>query len=306
MKKCMIIGGAGFIGMNLASCLENSYDVSILDRVEPGEVITSRFSYYKADFFKEGIDEKLVEESDIIILLACTVGPKTSMQNPRECYDTNIMSLIPLLESMKKYKSKQLFFVSSGGTIYGEHGEEVLNEEIETYPINHYGIMKLAQEKIILMYNKLYGMKNVIFRLANPYGCGQQVSSGVGAVTAVLNNVMNDEEVHIWGDGNNIRDYIYIEDAVNMMKLFMDQNKVDDEYAVYNIATGVGTSINDIVDIVENITSKKANVVYEESRLEDVKRNVLDTTKIQKIIGKYNCISVRKGIENYYDFCMGK
>lgn len=302
MKRCMLIGGAGFIGQNLAIALKDSYDITIVDRVDSIDSSLSDIKYCKRDFFENGIEDELIKDMDYVILLACTVGPKTSMENPQLCYKSDIVSLNSLLEQMKRLGDGQLVFISSGGTVYGEHEEKLLKEEMQNFPINHYGIMKLTQEKIILMYNTMYDMKNIIFRLSNPYGTGQRLSSGIGAVTAVLNNVMQNEKIHIWGDGNVVRDYIYINDAVTMIKRFLTKNQeISFANAVYNIGTGVGTSINEIVDIVENITGRKADVSYEAARIGDVSSNILDNSKIKSIIGDYECMSVREGVEKYYN-----
>lgn len=301
MKKCMLIGGAGFIGQNLAIALKDTFDITIVDRVDFVDSSLSDIKYCKRDFFENGIEDELIREMDYVVLLACTVGPKTSMENPQLCYKSDIVSINSLLMQIKKLGDGRLVFISSGGTVYGEHEENLLNEEMQNFPINHYGIMKLTQEKIILMYNSMYNMKNIIFRLSNPYGIGQRLSSGIGAVTAILNNVMMNEKIHIWGDGSVVRDYIYINDAVTMIKEFLNKDPdISFSNSVYNIGTGVGISINELIDIVENITGRKADVLYEATRIGDVSSNILDNSKIKSIIGDYECLSVREGVEKYY------
>lgn len=297
----MLIGGAGFIGQNLAEALKELYEINIVDRVDSIDSSLSFANYFKRDFFENGIEDELIKDMDYVVLLACTVGPKTSMENPELCYKSDIISLNRLLEQMKKLGDGKLIFISSGGTVYGEHEEKMLNEEMQNFPINHYGIMKLTQEKIILMYNSMYGMKNTIFRLSNPYGTGQRLSSGIGAVTAILNNVLQNEQIHIWGDGNVVRDYIYINDAVSMVKEFLKKSDEEAfEGSVFNVGTGVGTSLNELIELVENVTGKKADVVYEAARVGDVSSNILDNSKIKSVIGDFDCISVREGIERYY------
>lgn len=301
MKRCLLIGGAGFIGQNLALALAGSYEVTVVDRAEGLVPAIAGVEYHRTDFFSDGVADELLAGADCVILLACTVGPKTSMECPELCYRIDVISLNRLLAQMKRLDRNRLVFISSGGTVYGEHEEELLHEEMNTYPINHYGIMKLTQEKIILMYNSRQGMDNVIFRLSNPYGAGQRVSTGIGAVTAILNSVITGEKIHIWGDGSVVRDYIYIGDAVEMMKRFLAcEGKRQDKNAVYNVGTGIGTKLNELIRIVEEVTGRKTDVVYEKSRVTDVSRNVLDNAKIKAVIGEYQCLSVREGVEKYY------
>ncbi len=302
MKKCMLIGGAGFIGQNIAKRLCKELHVIIVDKIDCNGIFKgyNNIETICIDYFNNGIEEGLLYNIDYIILLACSIGPQSSMETPLKGYSVDIPSLISLLDHMKGKKSR-LFFISSGGTVYGEHKEEILGESLQTYPINHYGILKLTQEKIIGMYNKMFSMKNIVIRVANPYGMGQTVSSGIGAVTTFLDKIMHDENIHIWGDGTVIRDYIYIEDVICMIeKLLKSDVDVDGTNYIYNIGTGVGTSLNKLIMLIENITKKKATVEYSDARCVDVKRNILDNSKIISVIGPYKCISVEEGLEKYF------
>lgn len=301
MKKCMLIGGAGFLGQNIAKQLCKDLHVLVVDKINCNDLFRgyNNIDTINIDYFNNGIEEELLYDMDYIILLACSIGPQSSMITPLKGYSIDIPSMISLLDNIKGKKSR-LFFISSGGTVYGEHKEEILCESLQTYPINHYGIIKLTQEKIIGMYNKMYSMKNIVVRVANPYGMGQTVSSGIGAVTTFLDKIMHDEKIYIWGDGTIIRDYIYIEDVVCMIeKLLKLDIDVDEGNYIYNIGTGVGTSLNKLIMLVENITNKKASVEYSDARCVDVKRNVLDNSKIISVIGPYNCISVEEGLKKY-------
>lgn len=306
MKKCLLIGGAGFIGNNLAKELSShKYEVTVLDHNLRNKEIchADNIAYVETDYFSEGIGDELLMQQDMVFLFACSVGPKTSMQHPDTCYGQDIIKMIELLDQMKQYQNCQLIFISSGGTVYGDSSKEDCYEGAQTFPINHYGIMKLTQEKIILMYNRLYGMKNVIFRLANPYGPGQKKSSGVGAVTAFLEHVLQNDTIHIFGKGEVIRDYIYIDDATHIMRLALEDTVWDDaENNIYNIGTGSGTSLIDLVYIIEKVTGIKADISFEEERNIDVKKNVLNIDKLCRRIGKYDFISVNDGIHLYYEY----
>lgn len=305
MKKCLLIGGAGFIGTNMGACLiQAGYKVTVCDCVE--EVSLSKrlagAVYLQKNYFEQLPEDELLEQQDIVILLISSVGPDTSMTNSKVCYGEDIVRLIDLLDHMRRCNVKRLVFISSGGTVYGNQNVFKLKEDMTAYPINHYGIMKLAQEKILLMYNELYGMHNVIFRLANPYGEGQKMSSGIGAVTAFLQRIIQGKEISVYGQGKAIRDYIYIEDAVNMIRLFLDREMEEPEQvkAIYNIGTGEGTSIIEVLHLAEKITKRPAKVVYQEKREFDVTRNVLDITKICSAIGDYKCRGLEAGMEVYY------
>lgn len=304
MKKCLVIGGAGFVGTNLSRNLAGKgYDVTICDRVEE-TMLSSRIQnhkYIKLNYFKQPIEDDLLRQQDMVALLISSVNPDSSMANPEICYDKDIIKMIELLEQMRRCEVNRLVFVSSGGTVYGNQNVEKLREDMLTYPINHYGIMKLTQEKILLMYNQLYGMDNVIFRLANPYGEGQRKASGVGAVTAFLQNIMNGEKIYLYGQGEPVRDYIHIDDAVEMMRLCLEKRSAGSKEALYNVGTGEGNSILEVMRMAERIAGRKADVVYLGTREFDVARNVLDIGRICSVIGGYKCLNLEMGMRRYYE-----
>ncbi len=304
-KRCLLIGGAGFIGKKLAVGLsDHGYNITICDRLDKKDVSSDieDYNYFYIDYFNEVFSDEIIRNQDLIVLLISSIGPSSPMDISEKCYEKDIVKTIELLEQMRKCNVNRLVFISSGGTVYGNKEIETLSEDMVTSPINHYGIMKLTQEKIFLMYNELYGMKNVIFRLSNPYGQGQQSSSGIGVITAFLENITSGKKIVIYGDGDIIRDYIFIDDAVEMIGLFLDKEYSENpEEPVYNIGTGIGTSIMQVVRVVEEVTGKSADIEYKEVRNVDVKRNVLNVSKILSVIGDYQCHSLREGIKKYYE-----
>lgn len=304
MKKCLLIGGAGFIGTNLSLCLADAgYDVTVCDCVghEAVPTVLSGFKYIQANYFEQDIEDSLLRQQDMVILLISSVSPNSSMANPEVCYGKDVVRMTGLLEKMRRCNVGRMVFVSSGGTVYGNQDVMCLREDMATYPINHYGIMKLTQEKILFMYNELYQMDNLVFRLANPYGAGQKKASGVGAVTAFLQSIMDGEKIYLYGRGESVRDYIHIEDAVNMMRLCMEKDRPEGTKALYNVGTGQGHSIMEVLKMAETVTGKKADVVFLEKRQFDVARNVLDISKIRSVIGEYKCMGLEAGMKKYYD-----
>ncbi len=304
MSRCLLIGGAGFIGSRLAVGLSrHGYDITVCDRLNKKDVPSDikEYNYFYIDYFQEDFSDEIIKKQDLIILLISSIGPGSSMEEAGKCYGRDVVRMTGLLEQMRRCGVRRLVFISSGGTIYGNQEREFLCENMVSAPINHYGIMKLTQEKILMMYNKLYGMENVIFRLSNPYGPGQQSSSGIGAVTAFLENIVFGEKIVIYGDGDIIRDYIYIDDAVEMIRRVIESEYKDCDMPVFNVGTGIGTSILQVVSIIEGVTGKKANVEYREKRDVDVKRNVLDISKISSVIENYQCLSLMEGVRKYYE-----
>ena len=302
MKKILIIGGTGFIGQNL-SCrlIERGYDVTICARrkIDFSFPYEGKYHFIQSDIFFEDTLDPILLKFDYVFYLVCSMKPAASIKDITFGYEKDITTLIHLLDIIK-HGSTRLVFISSGGTVYGSHWGNSMTENMQTFPINHYGILKLTQEKIIAMYNEKYHMKNIIFRVSNPYGHGQKRASGIGAVTAFLEAILSGQTIKIYGDGNTIRDYIYISDVVEMIIQYIEKSICVDRVPIYNIGTGVGTSLNMLVGILENITGEKASIEYDVKRDVDVERNVLSTDKIKRVIGDYQCVSLANGVKEYY------
>lgn len=301
-KKIFLIGGAGFIGKNLAiELVKFGHKVTIYDCIDnPFENEYFDINYVKGDYFDDDIEEKILKQQDIVILLACSVGPKSSMMNSESCYSQDIVTMIKLLDQLRSFDMSRLVFISSGGTVYGRNSEKALTEEMQTFPINHYGILKLTQEKIILMYNDLYKMNNVIFRIANPYGPGQRSTSGIGAVTAFLDNIIQEKEISLFGQGDIVRDYIYIGDVVKMIAIFLEKEVITEDIPIYNVGTGEGYTLLQVIEVIEKVIGKKAKVQFLDERKIDVNRNVLDIRKLLSVIGDYKCKTLLEGVTEFY------
>lgn len=303
-KKCLLLGGAGFIGKNLALyLLEQGYELTVYDMSVTHaftEEQLQQMKYYERELFKDEDLESVIEGQDVVIHLVSSINPATSMIHPERCYANDVAKTVEILEIMRKKNVNKMIFISSGGTVYGNIPKENYTEDMPLYPRNHYGITKATIEKIILMYNQIYKMDHVILRIANPYGRGQMSKKGVGAVTAFAEQILADEEISIWGDGSTVRDYIYIEDVVNMIGKFIEYHN-DSDNEVYNIGTGRGISLNELVALLEEKIGKKAKVVYEHNREIDAQRNVLNMDKTFGAIGNVIQYPIEKGISRYLE-----
>lgn len=303
-KKCLLLGGAGFIGKNLALyLLEQGYELTVYDMSVTHaftEEQLQQMKYYERELFKDEDLESVIEGQDVVIHLVSSINPATSMIQPERCYANDVAKTVEILEIMRKKNVNKMIFISSGGTVYGNIPKENYTEDMPLYPRNHYGITKATIEKIILMYNQIYKMDHVILRIANPYGRGQMSKKGVGAVTAFAEQILADEEISIWGDGSTVRDYIYIEDVVNMIGKFIEYHN-DSDNEVYNIGTGRGISLNELVALLEEKIGKKAKVVYEHNREIDAQRNVLNMDKTFGAIGNVIQYPIEKGISRYLE-----
>lgn len=303
MKKILVVGGNGFIGNNVVKLLlEKKYDVSVYD-MSMGN--NSQVTYHVGNVLDDIEFEGIISKADVIVYLISAIMPQESMEQPMSSYTTDIPLLIHTLEICKKVGVKRIIYASSGGTIYGDYHCANTEEELPR-PINHYAICKLSCERILNLYNELYGMENIIFRLANPYGFGQRPESGVGAITNFAYHMLKDEKITLFGTGENIRDYIAVEEVAKAFILGIEWEFRKDIAPVFNIGSGVGICINRIIQIVSEELQKKPQIQYKPQRNFDVKCNFLDMKKTEKYLGTVNVGDAEENIRAYIRMLKGK
>ena len=199
MREVLITGGGGFIGRNLAiGLLCKGFSVRCLDRVKPAW-LSAGIDFIEADFTATHLLESAFQNCETVIHLASTTLPKTSNDDPEFDVSTNLIGAIRLLEASVRNHVKNFFFLSSGGTVYGIPENLPVSESHQTNPICSYGIVKLAIEKYLRLFHKLYNLNTCSIRLANPYGCYQRVDATQGAIAVFCHNAINDIPINIWG-----------------------------------------------------------------------------------------------------------
>lgn len=298
-RKILILGGNGFIGANLACYFaDNDEDISSFDLQLPA-LPCKNVRYISGDFFDDNTLEGLVKEHDIIYHAISTINPGNSSEVYMRGYEKDFLQSVKLCDFVKKF-NKKMIFLSSGGTVYGEQQIQPVVEDCARFPINHYGAVKCCIETVMQAYRKQFNTELLIARIANPYGPGQDYKKGVGLIDAVLKSAISGETATIWGDGEVVRDYIYIDDVCACLAELADY---DGSELCFNISTQVGSSVNDILGIIREIyPSLKVN--YKEGRTVDIPYIVLENHKIQGIQSK-RMISVRDGIKRYARFLEG-
>ncbi|MFA6310826.1 MAG: NAD-dependent epimerase/dehydratase family protein [Sterolibacterium sp.] len=296
--KCLILGGAGFIGSHLAEELRaEGHEVRIFDRPNlalPAELLAdSRIEWHEGDFLNVDDLARVVPGSDVIFHLVSATLPKSSNDNPAYDVETNVIGTLRLLDLARTNGVKRIVFASSGGTVYGLPHTLPINESHATEPLVSYGITKLAIEKFLHMYRALHGLDYCILRLANPFGERQRVGAAQGAVAVFLHRAWHGETIHIWGDGSVVRDYIYIKDAV---RAFVKALSYQGEQRVFNIGSGQGLSLNQVLAGIEALLGRPVAVNYEHGRKFDVPVNVLDITRARDLLGWQPSVNFDDGL----------
>lgn len=301
--KVMLFGGNGFIGTSLSEALVKAgYDVSVFDR--PGQKriaeagIGEQIKWYDGDFLNPVDISKVLDGIDVVFHLVSSTLPQSSNENPAYDLETNVVPSIHLIEAAKKAGVRKLVFISSGGTVYGIPKTIPIPEDHPTDPICAYGISKLSIEKYLFLARHNHDLDSIVFRLANPYGRYQNPKAAQGAIAVFLHKAMKGETIEIWGDGKVIRDYVYMDDVVEAMLRVL---KYKGKERIFNLGSGVGSSLIDIIDVIESLTGKNIKCRYLDGRSLDVPVNVLDIGQIQKEMNWVPRTTLREGVSELFN-----
>lgn len=290
MKTLLLLGGFGFIGTNLIKYidenLKDTYRVIVFDKISEhphGIKFDSVSHIYSGDFSDETYLTQIFAENqvDFVIHLLSSTVPATS-NNAQYDIETNLIPTLKLLSIMARYSVKDIVYMSSGGAIYGDVLQKVHSEEDAVYPKSSYGIVKLAIEKYLLSYSELYGFHTLIFRLSNPFG-PYHYSNKQGVINVAIRKALSGEPFQIWGNGNGVKDYIFIKDACDAMMRIIGNGIESD---VLNLAASNALSVNDIYNAIrKDIPS--FTVQYVEASSIDVESFELDITKLRSKLGVF-------------------
>ncbi|HWR39063.1 MAG TPA: NAD-dependent epimerase/dehydratase family protein [Patescibacteria group bacterium] len=294
--KHLIMGGRGFLGNNIAAALARTgEEVIIFDKNCPAEG-DSAIQYVAGDFSQLQCCTDIFNHVDILWHLISTTVPGIADQNPAYDMETNVIHTIRLLDLAVKHKIKKVIFFSSGGTVYGIPQHLPIGEKHPTDPISSYGIHKLTIEKFLFLYHQKYDMDYVIARVSNPYGKGQINRLGQGVIPTFYHKILAGEEIEIWGDGKNIRDYIYIDDLVEAALLLAANTE---KHKVFNVGSGVGCDLLQLSRIIADCLDKEVSIRLLPSRGCDVPANVLDISRIREVTGWTPRTSLEDGIRKW-------
>lgn len=281
--RCVVFGGAGFIGRKLCEALhkKEGYLVRVFDQSALGNSLLQELDveWYEGSFLNQKDIERAMQDCDVIFHLISTTIPESSNANPVFDAESNLLGTLRMLLCAVKHDIKKVIFVSSGGTVYGKAESLPIKESHPTNPLCSYGITKLAIEKYLHLFYVNSGLEYRILRISNAYGKGQELNSKQGAVGVFIGNWLSKKPILIWGDGEVVRDYIHVDDAIMAI---VKAAAYKGEYRIFNIGSGVGHTLNDIVRIIEKETQESIEVHYLEGRKLDVPINILDNSLARK------------------------
>jgi Nucleoside-diphosphate-sugar epimerases len=296
--KALVIGGNGFIGTSLVDLLlQRGISVRVFDRypsrfTEP----LSDVEYQLGDFGNAGEMCQAVAGADCVFHLAYTTLPETSNEDPVYDVRSNVIDTIQLIQQCCESGVSKFVFVSSGGTVYGIPQSVPIKEDHPTEPICSYGITKLTIEKYLNLFRRTHGLDYSIARIANPYGERQNPNAKQGAIGVFLGKIAKGEPVTIYGDGKVVRDFLYISDASDALLACAEYKPTDDGTRCFNIGSGEGCSLNQLVDTIKRVVDVKVDVTHIPARVVDVESNVLDISLAKTVLGWKPEVDLESGL----------
>jgi UDP-glucose 4-epimerase len=291
----LVLGGNGFIGSHLVEgLLATGHRVRILDRSPNRFVATpSGAEYVEGELGNHGLVRDAVEGVEVVFHLVSTTLPKTSNDDPIYDVRSNLVDTLQFLDSCMEAGVRKVIFASSGGTVYGPPQTVPITEDHPTEPITSYGIVKLAVEKYLGFYHHLHGLDYAALRVSNPYGPYQNPTGQQGVVAVFLQSLHAGRPITVWGDGNVVRDYLYVADLVDALTLAA---QTECSQKIFNIGSGRGTSLNELVALMAEVTGERPEMEYLRGRALDVPANVLDVSRARSELGWSPKIGLAEGV----------
>lgn len=273
-QSVLLLGG-GFIGAALARQLAASGKmVHVLSR-RPASAEFPQAHWHQGDLRDRELLNQLLPVCSTVVHLASETTPGASARHPL-LEGGNLQPTLTLLDALQDYPDNHLIYFSSGGTVYGNPACLPVTEDAPLAPLSFHGAGKAAQEMFLQAF-RAQGRAVTILRPANAYGPGQPLKSGFGLVRTVLDNIRHGRRIEVWGNGESVRDFVYVDDVAAACALFVDR---PDDSGTYNIGSGVGCSINALIRLSGEIAGKEPQVIHRLARRSDVAKVVLDVSRL--------------------------
>ena len=314
MTRVLVTGGAGFIGSNLVDrLLEEGHEVTVVDDLSTGRLHNLAqarrnpdlpLSFQRVDITSNALERVVAKaEPEIILHLAAQIDVRRSVEDPVRDAMINVVGTVNLLEAGRRHGARKIVLTTSGGTIYGEPLAEELPvaEDQPGHPVSPYGASKRGVEEYLYTYQALYGMRWTSLALANVFGRRQDPLGEAGVVSIFGGRMLAGEPVTIFGDGEQTRDFVYVDDVVHAFVLAMDRG----DGQRFNIGTGERTTVNELFTEMAAITGYDHPPEYGPERPGELRHMSLDSRRAAAELGWKPWTTLREGLSETVGWLRG-
>ncbi|MCH8998545.1 MAG: NAD-dependent epimerase/dehydratase family protein [Proteobacteria bacterium] len=294
-KKVLVTGGAGFIGSHVVDrFVDDGYEVHVVDNLSTGsrDNVNEKDEFHNMDIRSEDIAKLVIDiKPDAVVHLAAHIDLRASVESPVMDADINIIGGLRLLDAAVK-AGVQHFSFASTAAVYSPEKEIPTPEDTMCVPSSPYGLSKRTFEEYLRLFHALHDLSVAILRFANVYGPRQTVHGEAGVVAIFLNRIKDGKEVTVNGDGEQTRDYVYVEDVARAVYLASDGR----HHGTYNVSTGVETSVNDLLARMKDDMGIDMEVVHGPSKAGDDAVSCLSPERAKKELGWSPEVNVKNGL----------
>ncbi|MFC5134822.1 MULTISPECIES: SDR family NAD(P)-dependent oxidoreductase [Haloferacaceae] len=310
----LVTGGAGFIGGHLAEAfLEDGHDVTVLDNFEPfyaegikrhtlevhrevaadGDV---EYRFVEGDVRDPETVREVVDDADVVVHQAAQAGVRESVDNPQRVTDINVDGTVNLLEASKETDVDRVILASSS-SVYGKPRSLPYEEDHPTEPVSPYGVTKVTQEHMARVYTELHGLPTVCLRYFTVYGPRMRPNM---AISNFVSRCLNEEPPVIYGDGEQTRDFTYVDDVVDANRTLLTDDSVDGE--VLNIGSSDNISIQELAEVVRDQLAPELEIEYESAREADAEHTHASVEKANETIGYEPSRTITEGVGEFIEW----
>jgi UDP-glucose 4-epimerase len=300
--KILVTGGAGFIGSHVVDLyVRSGHQVVIVDDLSTGREINLNpaATFYKLDIRDPKLADVLQQEQpDIVNHHAAQMDVRRSVADPLFDASVNVLGSIHLLECARRAGVQRVIYISTGGAVYGEPQYLPCDEAHPINPICPYGASKHTVEHYLFMYRVMYGLDYTVLRYPNVYGPRQDPHGEAGVVAIFTGQMLAGQPVMINGDGEQVRDFVYVGDCAQANLLALQPMAAG---KIYNLGAGLGTSVNAIFQALRKTSGYRAEAVYGPAKLGETRQIYLDASRIKKELGWTPSVSLETGLARTVD-----
>jgi UDP-glucose 4-epimerase len=301
--RILVTGGAGFIGSNVVDgLLARGHEAAVFDNLSTGkrEFVDPRAALVVGDLTQPDDIERCVAEfrPEIVIHHAAQMDVRHSVTDPIHDARTNVLGSLALLESCTRHGVRKILYASTGGALYGEGRSLPATEDHPINPESPYGVSKHTVEHYLYLWQRLHGLDYTVLRYPNVYGPRQNPHGEAGVNAIFIGLMLHGTRPRIFGDGSQVRDYVYVGDIVTANLLSLERGSG----AILNLGSGVGTSVSDIVRTLNQVLGTSLEPIHEAARPGEIQRIYLDAARAREVLGWTPTVSFAEGLRRTVDW----